>query len=413
MNAELITIGDELLIGQTVDTNGSWMGEQLNLLGIKVSQISSIRDDRSHILSSLDIAINRSQLVLITGGLGPTNDDITKNTLCEYFDSTLTVNTQVLEKITTYFSSRNLKMLQVNSDQALLPDNCEVLHNSRGTASGMWFEKDKVIFIALPGVPYEMKGIFLDAIVPKLKDKKLVSNVVNKTVKTQGIGESFLAEIIKDWEDEINRSGLKLAYLPSPGIVKLRISAFGGDEKILSQRIEYFIAQLKELIPDYIYGYEKDKIEEVVGNLLRKRKSTLSLAESCTGGNIAHMITGISGSSDYYKGSIVAYSNELKESFLNVDPNSIIFHGAVSKQVVEQMALGANKQFNTDYSIASSGIAGPNGGSDEKPVGTVWIAVANKNRVISKKLTLGDNRERNILISSLSALNMLRLMLIK
>ncbi|MFL2571544.1 MAG: competence/damage-inducible protein A [Parvicellaceae bacterium] len=413
MNAELITIGDELLIGQTVDTNGSWMGEQLNLLGIKVSQISSIRDDRSHILSSLDIAINRSQLVLITGGLGPTNDDITKNTLCEYFDSTLTVNTQVLEKITAYFSSRNLKMLQVNSDQALLPDNCEVLHNSRGTASGMWFEKDKVIFIALPGVPYEMKGIFLDAIVPKLKDKKLVSNVVNKTVKTQGIGESFLAEIIKDWEDEINRSGLKLAYLPSPGIVKLRISAFGGDEKILSQRIEYFIAQLKELIPDYIYGYEKDKIEEVVGNLLRKRKSTLSLAESCTGGNIAHMITGISGSSDYYKGSIVAYSNELKESFLNVDPNSIISHGAVSKQVVEQMALGANKQFNTDYSIASSGIAGPNGGSDEKPVGTIWIAVANKNRVISKKLTLGDNRERNILISSLSALNMLRLMLIK
>lgn len=413
MNAELITIGDELLIGQTVDTNGSWMGEQLNLLGIKVSQISSIRDDRSHILSSLDIAINRSQLVLITGGLGPTNDDITKNTLCEYFDSTLTVNTQVLEKITAYFSSRNLKMLQVNSDQALLPDNCEVLHNSRGTASGMWFEKNKVIFIALPGVPYEMKGIFLDAIVPKLKDKKLVSNVVNKTVKTQGIGESFLAEIIKDWEDEINRSGLKLAYLPSPGIVKLRISAFGGDEKILSQRIEYFIAQLKELIPDYIYGYEKDKIEEVVGNLLRKRKSTLSLAESCTGGNIAHMITGISGSSDYYKGSIVAYSNELKESFLNVDPNSIISHGAVSKQVVEQMALGANKQFNTDYSIASSGIAGPNGGSDEKPVGTIWIAVANKNRVISKKLTLGDNRERNILISSLSALNMLRLMLIK
>jgi len=413
MNAELITIGDELLIGQTVDTNGSWMGEQLNLLGIKVSQISSIRDDRTHILSSLDIAINRSQLVLITGGLGPTNDDITKNTLCEYFDSTLTVNTQVLEKITAYFSSRNLKMLQVNSDQALLPDNCEVLHNSRGTASGMWFEKNKVIFIALPGVPYEMKGIFLDAIVPKLKDKKLVSNVVNKTVKTQGIGESFLAEIIKDWEDEINRSGLKLAYLPSPGIVKLRISAFGGDEKILSQRIEYFIAQLKELIPDYIYGYEKDKIEEVVGNLLRKRKSTLSLAESCTGGNIAHMITGISGSSDYYKGSIVAYSNELKESFLNVDSNSIISHGAVSKQVVEQMALGANKQFNTDYSIASSGIAGPNGGSDEKPVGTVWIAVANKNRVISKKLTLGDNRERNILISSLSALNMLRLMLIK
>ena len=230
MRAELITIGDELLIGQTVDTNGSWIGEQLNLLGINVSQISSIRDDKQHILETLDLAINRSELVVITGGLGPTNDDITKKTLCEYFDSQLIVNEAVLDKINTYFKNRNLKMLQVNNDQALLPNNCKILENTRGTASGMWFQKNEVIFISLPGVPYEMQGIFSDVVIPKLKENYLTSNVLNKTIKTQGIGESFLADIIQDWERELLLNGLKLAYLPSPGIVKLRITAFGKDE---------------------------------------------------------------------------------------------------------------------------------------------------------------------------------------
>jgi len=413
MKAELITIGDELLIGQTVDTNASWIGEQLNQLGIDVNQISSIRDDRQHILDTLELSTSCSQLVILTGGLGPTNDDITKKTLCEYFNSTLILNEAVLEKITAYFQSRDLQMLEVNKDQARLPHNCAILDNSRGTASGMWFEKNEVIVISLPGVPYEMKGIFSDVIIPKLKEKILVSNVLNKTIKTQGIGESFLAEIIKDWEYELIEDGLKLAYLPSPGIVKLRITAFGSRENELRNLIEKYVLKLVALIPDYIYGYDKDKLEQVVGKLLAKKNASLSLAESCTGGNLAHMITSVSGSSSYFKGSIVAYSNTVKTDFLSVDSQLLIKHGAVSKQVVEQMAIGANLRFDTDYSIATSGVAGPNGGTEDKPVGTVWIAIAADERVYSKKLTLGDNRERNILISSLSALNLLRLKLLE
>ena len=412
MKAELITIGDELLIGQTIDTNGSWLAEQLNLLGITVSQISSIRDNREHIISSLQNAQSRSELVILTGGLGPTNDDITKSTLCEFFDSELVLNEQVLEKIEAYFNSRSLKMIKVNSDQAMLPNNCQYLKNERGTASGMWFKKDGVDFISLPGVPYEMKGIFLDEILPVLKAQYSISTVVNKTVKTQGIGESFLAEIIKDWEKKLIDSGLKLAYLPSPGIVKLRITAFGNNEAELSARIDDSIENLKKLIPKYIFGYEKDRIEEVVGQLLKEKGSSLSLAESCTGGNIAHLITGVSGSSNYFKGSVVAYSNDIKQQVLNVDPKSIQQNGAVSKQVVEQMATGVRNSFKSDYSIATSGVAGPTGGTKQKPVGTVWIAVAYNEGVVSKKFNFGNNRERNIQISSLSALNMLRLVLL-
>ena len=412
MKAELITIGDELLIGQTIDTNGSWLAEQLNLLGITVSQISSIRDNREHIISSLQNAQSRSELVILTGGLGPTNDDITKSTLCEFFDSELVLNEQVLEKIEAYFNSRSLKMIKVNSDQAMLPNNCQYLKNERGTASGMWFKKDGVDFISLPGVPYEMKGIFLDEILPVLKAQYSISTVVNKTVKTQGIGESFLAEIIKDWEKKLIDSGLKLAYLPSPGIVKLRITAFGNNEAELSARIDDSIENLKKLIPKYIFGYEKDRIEEVVGQLLKEKGSSLSLAESCTGGNIAHLITGVSGSSNYFKGSVVAYSNDIKQQVLNVDPKSIQQNGAVSKQVVEQMATGVRNSFKSDYAIATSGVAGPTGGTKQKPVGTVWIAVAYNEGVVSKKFNFGNNRERNIQISSLSALNMLRLVLL-
>ena len=332
--------------------------------------------------------------------------------MCEFFDSELVLNEQVLEKIEAYFNSRSLKMIKVNSDQAMLPNNCQYLKNERGTASGMWFKKDGVDFISLPGVPYEMKGIFLDEILPVLKAQYSISTVVNKTVKTQGIGESFLAEIIKDWEKKIIDSGLKLAYLPSPGIVKLRITAFGNNEAELSARIDDSIENLKKLIPKYIFGYEKDRIEEVVGQLLKEKGSSLSLAESCTGGNIAHLITGVSGSSNYFKGSVVAYSNDIKQQVLNVDPKSIQQNGAVSKQVVEQMATGVRNSFKSDYAIATSGIAGPTGGTKQKPVGTVWIAVADNEGVVSKKFNFGNNRERNIQISSLSALNMLRLVLL-
>ena len=413
MLAEIITIGDELLIGQTIDTNGSWIGEKLNSIGLQVSHITSIQDKREQILNALKLASERSNLVIITGGLGPTNDDITKHTLCEYFESDLTLNTDILKKIEDYFKSKNLEMLKVNKDQALLPHNCLVLENIRGTASGMWFEKKGVVYISLPGVPYEMKGIMNENGLSRIIERFSKGKVVNKTVKTHGLGESYLAEIIKNWEQDLVEDNVSLAYLPSPGIVKLRLTAIGENEQLLLDKIENYIDQLIQLIPDYIFGFENDSLESVVGDLLRNKQQTLSLAESCTGGNISKMITSVSGCSDYFKGSVIAYSNEIKQRMLLVENEKIEFYGAVSREVVEQMALGLTKKFNTDYGLATSGIAGPTGGTKEKPVGTVWIAVANAEKVISKKFNFGNSRERNITISSLAALNMLRLELLK
>lgn len=413
MLAEIITIGDELLIGQTIDTNGSWIGEKLNSIGLQVSHITSIQDKREQILNALKLASERSNLVIITGGLGPTNDDITKHTLCEYFESDLTLNTDILKKIEDYFKSKNLEMLKVNKDQALLPHNCIVLENIRGTASGMWFEKKGVVYISLPGVPYEMKGIMNENGLSRIIERFSKGKVVNKTVKTHGLGESYLAEIIKKWEQDLVEDNVSLAYLPSPGIVKLRLTAIGENEQLLLDKIEIYIDQLIQLIPNYIFGFENDSLESVVGDLLRNKQQTLSLAESCTGGNISKMITSVSGCSDYFKGSVIAYSNEIKHRMLLVENEKIEFYGAVSREVVEQMALGLAKKFNTDYGLATSGIAGPTGGTKEKPVGTVWIAVANAEKVISKKFNFGNSRERNITISSLAALNMLRLELLK
>ena len=413
MLAEIITIGDELLIGQTIDTNGSWIGEKLNSIGLQVSHITSIQDKREQILNALKLASERSNLVIVTGGLGPTNDDITKHTLCEYFESDLTLNTDILKKIEDYFKSKNLEMLKVNKDQALLPHNCLVLENIRGTASGMWFEKKGVVYISLPGVPYEMKGIMNENGLSRIIERFSKGKVVNKTVKTHGLGESYLAEIIKKWEQDLLEDNISLAYLPSPGIVKLRLTAIGENEQLLLDKIENYIDQLIQLIPDYIFGFENDSLESVVGDLLRNKQQTLSLAESCTGGNISKMITSVSGCSDYFKGSVIAYSNEIKQRMLLVENEKIEFYGAVSREVVEQMALGLTKKFNTDYGLATSGIAGPTGGTKEKPVGTVWIAVANAEKVISKKFNFGNSRERNITISSLAALNMLRLELLK
>ena len=413
MLAEIITIGDELLIGQTIDTNGSWIGEKLNSIGLQVSHITSIQDNREQILNALKLASERSNLVIVTGGLGPTNDDITKHTLCEYFESDLTLNTDILKKIEDYFKSKNLEMLKVNKDQALLPHNCLVLENIRGTASGMWFEKKGVVYISLPGVPYEMKGIMNENGLSRIIERFSKGKVVNKTVKTHGLGESYLAEIIKKWEQDLVEDNVSLAYLPSPGIVKLRLTAIGENEQLLMDKIENYIDQLIQLIPDYIFGFENDSLESVVGDLLRNKQQTLSLAESCTGGNISKMITSVSGCSDYFKGSVIAYSNEIKQRMLLVENEKIEFYGAVSREVVEQMALGLTKKFNTDYGLATSGIAGPTGGTKEKPVGTVWIAVANAEKVISKKFNFGNSRERNITISSLAALNMLRLELLK
>tara|TARA_B100001057_G_scaffold386180_1_gene393038 strand:- start:1100 stop:2347 length:1248 start_codon:yes stop_codon:yes gene_type:complete len=414
MKCEVISIGDELLIGQTINTNASWIGEQLNNFGFTIAHGAIISDNKNDIILALNNASKRSDIIIITGGLGPTNDDITKHTLTEYFNTSLERNKDIEKNIVAYFKSVNRPILKSNLDQALLPLSCEVLSNSRGTASGMWFEKDNIIYISLPGVPYEMKGIMQEHVFPKLLTKMGGETVVvNKTIRTHGMGESFLAEIIKSWEDKLEINNIKLAYLPSPGIVKLRLSVIGLDKLILERKLKETIDELKALIPDQIYGYGNATMEGVVGKLLKERNLTIATAESCTGGSVAKMLTSVSGSSSYFNGAIVSYNNQSKVDLLNVDFKDIDDYGAVSQQVVEQMAEGVRNKLHTDYGISTSGIAGPSGGTKEKPVGTVWIAVASKNRIVSKKIKLGYNRERNMYVSSISVLNLLRLELLK
>ena len=413
MKCEIISIGDELLIGQTINTNASWIGEKMNHLGIDVVHGAVISDKSDDIISALDAASSRAELVIITGGLGPTKDDITKRTLCDYFNTTLELVPDIEQKIVKYFKERDLPILQTNLDQALLPKACKILSNTRGSASGMQFDKNNVVFISLPGVPYEMKGLMNDHVFPFLVEKIGGGRIlVNKTVRTHGLGESFLAELIKPWEESILKSGIKLAYLPSPANVKLRLTAVGSEEVVLNKQLDNYIDQLHNLIPDNIYGYDKDRMEHVVGDLLSQKELTVSTAESCTGGSVAQLLTSKSGSSAYYFGSIVSYSNEAKSNLLGVCENDLKNYGAVSQQVVEQMAKGVKEKLNTDYGLATSGIAGPTGGTEEKPVGTIWIAVASAEKVISKKLNLGYNRERNIHVSSISVLNLLRLELL-
>ncbi len=405
MIAEIITIGDEILIGQTVDTNSAWMGSELTKIGVDIHQISSIRDNREHILEALKVASSRAQLVLLTGGLGPTKDDITKDTLCEYFETKLIRNQEVLTRIEGFFADRGREMLEVNRQQADLPEACEVLINDEGTASGMWFEKDGVIYVSMPGVPYEMKGLMTNRVIPKVLADFDLPEIFNRTVLTQGKGESFLAEMIADWENRLRNDGLSLAYLPSPGIVKLRVSdknVENGKKKVLS-----YIGELEQQIPDLIYGYEKDKFPELIGQALREKKATLGTAESCTGGFLAQEITSVSGSSAYFIGSVVSYANRIKENELNVPESLFIEHGAVSEEVVTAMIKGILEKFGVDYAIATSGIMGPNGGSERKPVGTVWIAVGGPNGISARKFQFGNNRHRNVVLTSVNAFHML------
>jgi len=407
MKAEIITIGDELLIGQVVDTNSAWMAQQLNIIGIDVKQITSISDDKRHILNTLTDASSRAELIIITGGLGPTNDDITKKTLCEYFNTNLVFNELMYLNIQSLFKSLGLKVTEINKAQAEVPENCEPILNSCGTAPGMWFEQNGKVFVSMPGVPFEMKQMMGNSILPKLKIKFHLEFVCHKTILTQGISESFLSEIIADWEKELP-SFVKLAYLPSPGIVRLRLTAKGNDENKMTDEINHQTSLLQKIISEYIYGYDNDKLEALIGLLLKKNNKTIATAESCTGGYIAHLITSISGSSAYFKGSVVCYANEIKTKLLDVEEESIIKNGAVSEEVVKQMALNVRNLFNVDYAIATSGIAGPDGGTEVKPVGTTWIAIANKNQVFAKRFTFGENRERNIQKAAITALNLLR-----
>ncbi len=411
MKAEIITIGDEILIGQIVDTNSAWMSEQLNLYGVEVYQITSVHDDHGHILQALADAESRADLVLITGGLGPTRDDITKKALCEYFKCGLVVNEHVLQHVSDILTRRNIKVNQLNQDQALVPEKCTVLYNANGTAPGMLFEKEGTTFISMPGVPFEMEGIMTREVFPWLQKKGKAHSIFHQTVLVQGIPESMLAETIESWELALP-GYIKLAYLPSPMMIRLRLSAYGGDLEQLKPEVALQITKLKELIPNNIFGYNDDTLAGVTGQLLAKANASVGVAESCTGGNIAHLFTSNPGSSVYFKGGIVSYSNEVKNSVLGVKNETLEAHGAVSKEVAIEMAKGAKAVLKTDYAIATTGIAGPDGGSEEKPVGTVWIAVEGKHNLIVKRYNFANNRERNIIRSSQTAINMLRQLII-
>ncbi len=407
MKAEIISIGDELLIGQVVNTNASWMASELNAMGVDVVKIVAIADDKSQIIRTLDMASAEADIILMTGGLGPTKDDITKKTLAEYFDSELVFHEPTFEQVKKIFKARNFEVTDVNKQQALIPDNCIPLFNKNGTAPGMWFEKDGKVYVSMPGVPFEMKPMMTEQVLPRLREKFNFGVIYHKTVMTTGMPESFLAEKIKDWENSLP-GNIKLAYLPQPGIVRLRLTAKGNNEEELKKIVHTKIGELKKIIGDIIFGYDDVTLEEVVGELLRKNGKTVSTAESCTGGYISHLITSISGSSDYFEGAVVSYSNNVKNKVLGVPEEYLVKHGAVSKQVVEAMATGVKKIMGTDFAVATSGIAGPTGGTADKPVGTTWIAVATPGNVISKLYHFGEHRGRNIRRAALAALEMLR-----
>lgn len=412
MIAEIISIGDELLIGQVVNTNATWMAQHLHEIGIPIKQISAISDDAEEIRKALDEAFSRVNVILVTGGLGPTKDDITKNTLCAYFGTELVFHQPSFENIKKFFANRGVEVTGLNRKQAEVPANCTPLINHNGTAPGMWFEKEGKILVSLPGVPFEMEAMMEEYILPRLANQDNQRVVAHKTILTQGIGESYLSEMIKDWEENLP-SNMKLAYLPQPGMVRLRLTAYGETKEKTLKEIENQVESLQKLIPDLIFGYGNDTMEQIVGRLLRERRLSLSAAESCTGGYLAHMITSVPGASEYFQGAVIAYSNEVKHTFLGVSEETLRQFGAVSEQVVKEMAQGARQRFNTDFALSISGIAGPDGGTIEKPVGTVWIAVASKTGITAKKFMFGEHRGRNILRAALAGLNLLRIALLK
>ena len=408
MQAEIISIGDEILIGQTVNTNAAWMGEELNAIGIRVHRTTSVSDDKQEIINILNEASGRSKVILITGGLGPTKDDITKKTLCEYFNTEMVLDQISLDRVESFFKGRGLPMLEVNRQQAMVPKDSITLHNLRGTANGMWFERDGVVFVSMPGVPYEMEWLMETEVLPRIQTFFKRPAIVHRTILTTGVGESFLAETVKDWENSLEEHNIKLAYLPSPGSVKLRMSAYGGgSEEQLKAKIDEKEKELIKLIGEHVYGFEKDVLASVVGDLLRSRQATISSAESCTGGMISHLLTSIPGSSDYFAGAIISYSDQVKIDELSVPKELIDRVGVYSAEVAEAMAEGARKRLGTTFAVASTGIAGPDDGDGIK-VGTIWVAAAGPKRTVSVLLRLGKSRERNILMASNAALNLVR-----
>lgn len=408
MLAEIITIGDEILIGQIVDTNSAWIGEKLNAVGIKIHQITSISDRADHIEEAVTTALSRVDLVICTGGLGPTKDDITKHTLARLFDMKLVRNDSVFEQVRAMTAQRHIEFNLLNQQQALVPEGCTVLMNRCGTAPGMWFDRKGKVLVSLPGVPFEMKALIDEQVLPLLFNHFHCTAIVHKTAITFGLAESILAATIADWESSLP-SFLHLAYLPSAMNIRLRLSAYEVNKDEALGEIERQFALLNEVIPYRIVGYGHATLEGVVGDLLRKQGATVATAESCTGGNIAHRFTVQAGASDYFRGGVIAYANEVKMTLLSVSAEDLARDGAVSQSVAEQMATGVCRATGATYGIATTGIAGPTGGTQEKPVGTVWMAIATPHGVFSRKMNFGSLRDQNIERASSHAINLLRL----
>ncbi len=415
INASIITIGDELLIGQTIDTNSAFIAQELNKMGIWIRRRIAVGDVWDDIWQALDEEQNYSQIIILTGGLGPTADDITKPLLAKYFDAKLVVDPAVLAHVRYLFEKiyqRPGPILERNLKQAEVPDTAIVLHNKRGTAPGMWFERNaatrKTVFISLPGVPHEMKALITEEVIPRLQQAFSFPAIIHYTAFTAGQGESAIAELLLPLEARLPEH-IKLAYLPSYGMVKLRLTAKGEDTSSVEEEMLPYFEEMQLLVKEHLVSNKDENLELVIGNMLKEKNKTVATAESCTGGYIAHLITSIPGSSAYYKGSIVSYANEAKENLLQVKPATLNTVGAVSEETVREMIMGALTAFNTDFAIATSGIMGPDGGSQEKPVGTVWIAVGNHSTIETKKLNLRFDRQRNIVATATSALNFFRL----
>ncbi len=413
IKVSIITIGDELLIGQVIDTNSAWMAQELNKAGIKVNRRVAVGDDWNEIWKALDEESANADVILITGGLGPTADDITKPLLCEYFNGKMIISQEALDNVIHLFENIHKKpVTERNRKQAEVPDTCKVIVNTRGTAPCMWFEKDKKIFVSMPGVPHEMKGLMEEHIIPELSKIFTLPFICHRTLVTYGIGESNLADKIQGFETSLP-SHIKLAYLPNYGIVRLRLSSVGIDKEKTESEIENLFQKLQKEVKEFLVTNEDAQMEKVLGQMLMSKNETISTAESCTGGYISQLLTSIPGSSAYFDGSMVTYSYNAKENLLGVKNETLINFGAVSEEVVKEMLGGLLKKMQTNYGIAVSGIMGPGGGTTEKPVGTVWVAVGNKDKIVTKLYHFRFDRQKNIQLTAMNALNLLRLFLIE
>lgn len=408
LKAEIIAIGDELLYGQIMDTNSHWISQQLDLMGVKVAYRTTIGDNREDILEAFSTAEKRAKIILITGGLGPTQDDLTKPLLAEYFGCEVIEFPEAVLAVSEFFRRRGRELTPLNILQGHLPACCTYVPNEVGTAPGMWFERNGIYWMSMPGVPHEMKKLMQDFVLPKLPEIFSLPVIYHKVIKTVGIGESWLADLIRDWENALPEH-IRLAYLPSLGHVKLRLTAFGTEKEPLEKEVKSQIDKVMPLIDKYVYGYDEETLESAIGKLLKKAQKTLALAESCSGGYVSHVITSVPGSSNYLQGTVVPYHNQFKEEILGVKPETLKSFGAVSEQCVREMSQGVMKLFGSDYGIATSGIAGPDGGTEAKPVGTVWIACAGRGFVETKKLQLTQDRMLNIQLTAVSVLNLLRI----